>query len=200
MKVLRIILTVGINLVLAMNLQAQVRHGNLSLLLQGTANFENMTHDFTDIGPGIREIREYSIRRYYLSINPTFQTGKHTAIELEIGYQYTAVRQSRGETREPVIDKASIVLPHLLVTFNALDSVFIPFLRGGVGIIDYVVGSPDQPFVYSIGAGGMYLAGDRVFFRGELNYRGHQSDSGSNKSVKIDWSMFTLFFGIGFRF
>ncbi|MFA6234178.1 MAG: hypothetical protein WC824_08340, partial [Bacteroidota bacterium] len=143
---------------------------------------------------------EYSIRRYYLSINPTFQTGKHTAIELEIGYQYTAVRQSRGETREPVIDKASIVLPHLLVTFNTLDSVFIPFLRGGVGIIRYVDRSPDYPFVYSFGAGGMYLAGDRVFFRGELNYRGHQSDSGSNLSVKIDWSMFTLFFGIGFRF
>jgi hypothetical protein len=198
-----ILFFVAINLALAANLVAQVQHSNFSLLLQATANYENMTLDFTDIGPGIRVIKEYNIRRYYLSINPTFRTGTHTAIELELGFQYTSVRQSDGGPREPLIDKASILLPHLLVTFNALDSVFVPFIRGGLGVIGYDSdshGHSDNPFVYSIGAGGIYLAGEKVFFRSELNYRGHSSDSGSNNSNKINWNMITLFVGVGFLF
>lgn len=87
--------------------------------------------------------------------------------------------------------------------FNPLDSVFVPFLRGGVGWYDDIAeggrGVPDYPFIISLGAGGMYLAGSRMFFRAELNYRTHQSVSGSNTRLKIDWTAVTLIAGIGFR-
>lgn len=199
-KAALIVICVGI--MLPGNACAQERPRKFSILFQASVGFEKFNHDWKHLGSLDRETVTFDVQKYYLAVTPALRIGNHTAIEMEIGYRYTSVKETRGETREPVIEKASMYIPHLVVSFNALDSVLVPFVRGGIGLMESGVsgrGSADVPFVYSVGAGGMYLAGDRIFFRGELNYRAHHSVSGSNVRLTIDWSGFSLFFGIGYR-
>jgi len=192
------------NLFLASELRSQERSGNFSLVFQASANLSNFADDYEHLGSGHTWNTRYRIREYYLSISPIFRTGKHTAIELEIGYRYLNSRVTTGETSNlqtvAVSDAATMVIPHLMVSFNPLDSVFVPYFKAGIGIISSDTDYGDLPFMYSVGAGGMYLVGDRLFFRGELNFRGHHSIGGSNTKTELTWTALTLFLGVGFRF
>lgn len=187
------------------NLYAQFRSGDVTLLAQATATFADRSTDFSAIGS--REIRQNRYREYYIAVCPTYWTGEHVAIELEMGFKHSSFEQLYDTRSSPISDDAFLFIPHLLVSPAVLDSVLLPYIRGGIGLADNYTMSlitnfstEDGQIVYSLGAGAMYLAGKRVLFRGELNYRTHHSESGSNTSLKIDWVAFNVFFGFGYRF
>ncbi len=190
------------------NLYTQFRSGDFTILAQATASFADRTYDFSQVGS--REIRQDRSQEYYLAICPTYWTGEHTAIEIEMGFKHSSWEQLYDIWSYPISDNAILFIPHLLVSPGVLDSVLLPYIRGGIGFADNYTTPLITNFgedlrgeiatVYSLGAGAMYLAGSRVFFRGELNYRAHRSEGGSNTSLKINWSAYNVFFGIGFRF
>ncbi len=190
-------------LVPASTLISQVRSGKFSMVFQASMNLSSFANDFEHLGSRDTWDTRYRLREYYLSIDPIFRTGAHTAIDLEIGYRYLNARLSTGEASNlqttAVSDDATMLIPHFTVSFTPLDSVLVPYIKAGIGIMSSDSYQADFPWIYSVGAGSVYLAGDRLLFRGELNFRGHHSISGSNTKREITWTAFTLFLGVGFR-
>ncbi|MDX9759098.1 MAG: hypothetical protein RBU27_08065 [Bacteroidota bacterium] len=188
-------------------LVAQPRRGDVTTLLQVSAEFSDRTIDYSDNYS--RDIRQHRIRRYFASVTPAFWLSDHAAIEVELGYQYSSAEQLY-DGWGAMTEHALMVIPHVIGAFGTLDSVFIPYIRGGIGYSDNY-STPlvtsfgddlrgDYPaLVISLGAGGMYLLGPRVFLRGEFNYRTHHAEGGSNTSLVIDWSAFHFFLGCGIR-
>lgn len=191
----------------ATHLVAQPRSGDVTTLLQVSAEFSDRTIDFSD-NYG-RDIQQHRFRKYFVAVTPAFWLRDVAAIEIELGYQYSSVERLH-DGWGPGTEHALVVIPHLLVAVGMLDSVLIPYLRGGIGFSDNF-STPlltsfgddlrgDYPAtVYSLGAGGMYLLGQRVYLRGEFNYRAHHAEGGSNTSLAVDWSAFHFFLGCGIR-
>ncbi|MBE0643281.1 MAG: hypothetical protein IH600_04315 [Bacteroidetes bacterium] len=189
---------------LGSDLMAQARSSSSGMMVQASMNLTNFADDFKHLGSLHTWDTRYRIREYCISIDYIIRTGTHTAIDLEFGYRYLNAQVSTGEASnlqtQAVSDAASMLIPHFMVSFNPLDSVLVPYIKAGVGIINSDSYNSDLPLMYSLGAGGIYLAGDRMWFRGELNFRGHHSISGSNTKTEVTWSAFLLLLGVGFRF
>jgi len=175
--------------------QAQAR--NFDILLQASWKSATMTDDFEVIGSIYKSKSGYRIQEYYLAVNPIYRVSEHISVEFEIGHSFTKVTVVNTELSETVTDKTWMYIPHVTFSFGAVDSVLVPFLRSGVGWTDSR--RADYPYIVSFGTGAAYLAGDRLFFRGELNYRFHHSHSGRITSTWYDWTALSLLFGVGFR-
>jgi hypothetical protein len=198
-----LLLTVA-NLLLGSSLISQDRSGNFCMAVQAGANFTNFSNDFEHLASRNTWYTRYRIREYHLSLDYIIRTGSHTAIDLELGYRFLNAQISTGEASDlqttTVTDAAAVLIPHFMLSFNPVDSVLVPYLRAGIGLIQTDSSEGEHPLIYSIGAGGMYLASATLFFRGELNIRGHNSTSGSNTRTYVNWSAFTVFIGVGIRY
>ncbi len=178
---------------------AQIISGAKVVFFQATAKYDNKGRDFHNIGPGIREIVQSRIWDYFISINPAWWIGDHTAIELEFGYWHSKVQTgSEGRIFKSSYD-ATMIIPHLVLSASPFDSTLTPYVRGGIGIFSFDE-TAGHPLGFSLGAGCIYDAGHSLLFRCELNYRAHSSTSGSNVVVQLDWSGVNILLGLGLRF
>ncbi|PLX32347.1 MAG: hypothetical protein C0600_02845 [Ignavibacteria bacterium] len=178
-------------------LSAQTKAGDVTFLIQGSGSITDLDDDFHDLGSGTRHNTDSRISSYYLSINPTWWLGEHTAIELELGHRWMSVKQSCVDGTCYQKLSATLAIPHVLLSFAALDSVLVPYVKGGIGL--YSVESMETPIGYSLGAGAMFFATRGLFFRGEVNFRGHYSESG--RSVLNSLGVLELKFlaGVGWK-
>jgi hypothetical protein len=203
----RVVLFIVISAFFAgMSTHAQMRPGDVTVVVQAAAHFADRMVDFSQIG--YRDIRQHRYRELHIALTPAWWTGERLAIELEFGFHYSHQEQLYDDRSYPVWDYAIAFIPHLMVALGSFDSTLIPYVRAGLGFSDNLttptLGSFGEDlrgdagaFVASLGVGGMYYLASRVFLRGEVNYRVHKAESGSNTTRKVEWTAYNFYFGVG---
>lgn len=203
-----LLITVLLGITLAANLAAQIRKGDMTIVLQATASFADRTYTYSSSYDSDAE--QHSITEISMAVAPAYWFNENIAIELELGYQSQRVEQLYEESSIPSKDNAVMFVPHLVVAMNAVDTTLIPYARGGIGLADHFT-TPlipqfredlegDNPaVVLSLSAGAMYLIGDHAMLRAELNYRTHSATGGSNTHMELDYKAFNFFLGVGLR-
>lgn len=188
---------------MAANVKAQpVASGN-KLFYNLAGHYSTQSHDFHNIGPGYKSYLSAEEWGVLVSISPTWWIGQKSAIELEIGYWATSVNwESSVIDRRPVSSEKNgissgtwFVMPHFLLSFGTVDSVFVPYAKVGFG---YFTGDHEGvPIGWSAGLGAFLSLNSSLSVKFEASYKLNYSNTGSHVTLKDDWQGIYLSTGIG---
>ena len=140
---------------LAANAEAQSSSNDTWLFFNAAGHYSMISHDYHNIGappPGNKTVLNAEERAAVVSLSPTWRIGEKTALELELGFWATSIRSEMNGEEQYASADAWFIMPHYLLVFGTVDSVFTPYAKVGVGL---TTGDGDGiPLGWSAGAGG----------------------------------------------
>ncbi|MCB2204475.1 hypothetical protein KQI65_06970 [bacterium] len=176
-------------------IHAQTHPEDTQLFFNVSGRYGTLDRDFNNIGPGIRTVSSGTSWDVMLSFNPTWWLGERTAVELELGYWASSIKTETDGVEQSISNEAGFIMPHFLLSLGSVDSLLVPYVKAGVGLLS--IEEEDVPLGFSAGIGTLILSGSPLIMKIELSYKLKSANSGSHVVTETQWQGLFVTAGVG---